>query len=228
VPAVAPLLPVYGRIIPTHNIKREGLVPINPEDLRKHYASLSDDALLLLERADLTPAAQKIFDLEVRRRRLDIEGAEQEAGSPSFSFFRSSVDKDDEDDSSLEKAFTVTTFSGTASGPAEAADARGALLAAGIPCEITEHEIDPGEDPVPLPYKEYRVMVPDALSLQATSVLDTAIFNGRLEADWKTQLESLSDEELAALNVDALCAGMLDRVERLRKAYRSEVARRSA
>ena len=71
-------------------------------------------------------------------------------------------------------------------------------------------------------------MVPDALSLQATSVLDTAIFNGRLEADWKTQLESLSDEELTALNVDALCAGMLDRVERLRKAYKSEVARRSA
>jgi hypothetical protein len=203
-------------------------VPINPEDLRKHYASLSDDALLLLERADLTPAAQKIFDLEIRRRRLDIKSAEEETDSPSFSFFRNSVDKDDEDDSSLENAFTVTTFSGTASGPAEAADARAALLAFGIPCEITEHEIDPSEDPVPLPYKEYRVMVPDALSLQATSVLDTAIFNGRLEADWKTQLESLSDEELTALNVDALCAGMLDRVERLRKAYKSEVARRSA
>ena len=201
---------------------------INPEDLRRHYASLSDDALLLLERADLTPAAQKIFDLEIRRRRLDIESAEEETDSPSLSFFRSSVDKDDEDDSSLENAFTVTTFSGTASGPAEAADARAALLAFGIPCEITEHEIDPSEDPVPLPYKEYRVMVPDALSLQATSVLDTAIFNGRLEADWKTQLESLSDEELTALNVDALCAGMLDRVERLRKAYKSEVARRSA
>ena len=203
-------------------------MPINPEDLRKHYASLSDDALLLLERADLTPAAQKIFDLEVRRRRLDIKSAEEETDSPSFSFFRSSVDRNDEDDSSRENAFTVTTFSGTASGPAEAADARAALLAFGIPCEITEHEIDPSEDPVPLPYKEYRVMVPDALSLQATSVLDTAIFNGRLEADWKTQLESLSDEELTALNVDALCAGMLDRVERLRKAYKSEVARRSA
>jgi len=203
-------------------------VPINPEDLRRHYASLSDDALLLLERADLTPAAQKIFDLEIRRRRLDIKSAEEETDSPSFSFFRNSVDKDDEDDSSLENAFTVTTFSGTASGPAEAADARAALLAFGIPCEITEHEIDPSEDPVPLPYKEYRVMVPDAASLQAISVLDTAIFNGRLEADWKTQLESLSDEELTALNVDALCAGMLDRVERLRKAYKSEVARRSA
>ena len=110
--------------VPTLTIKREGLVPINPEGLRKHYASLSDDALLLLERADLTPAAQKIFDLEVRRRRLDIESAEEETDSPSFSFFRSSVDKDDEDDSSLENAFTVTTFSGTASGPADAADDR--------------------------------------------------------------------------------------------------------
>jgi hypothetical protein len=64
-------------------------------------------------------------------------------------------------------------------------------------------------------------MVPEALNLQAASVLDTAIFNERAVVDWKTQLESLSDEELAALNIDALCAGLLDRVERMRKAYRT-------
>lgn len=203
---------------------------IDPEDLRKHYASLSDDELLMLEREDLTTTAQRVFDSEVRRRRLDIEKAadnEADDDSPLFSFFRSAEKDVDEDDRSLENAFTVTTFSGTASGAGDAADARNALLAAGIPCQISEHEIDPAEEPVPPPYKEYRVMVPNALSLQATSVLDNAIFNSRLEADWKTQIESLSDEELAALNVDELCAGLLDRVERLRKAYRSEIARRS-
>jgi hypothetical protein len=205
-------------------------VAINPEELRKHYASLSDDELLLLEREDLTAVAQRIFDSEVRRRGLDIDEADHNdtaADTASFSFFRSPKEDGAEEDHWSEKAFAVTTFSGTAAGPAEAADARDALLAAGIPCEIHEHEIDPSEEPVPQPYKEYRVMVPDALSLQATSVLDTAIFNGRVEADWKTQLESLSDEELAALNVEALCAGLLDRVDRLRNAYKREVARRS-
>ena len=203
---------------------------IDPEDLRKHYASLSDDELRLMEREDLTPVAQRIFDSEVRRRGLDIDEADNheiQTTTASFSFFRSPKEDDAEEDHWSEKAFAVTTFSGTAAGPAEAADARDALLAAGIPCEIHEHEIDPSEEPVPLPYKEYRVMVPDALGLQAASVLDTAIFNGRLEADWKTQLESLADEELAALNVNALCAGLLDRVERLRNAYKREIARRA-
>jgi hypothetical protein len=206
-------------------------MPIDPEDLRKHYASLSDEALLLLERDDLTSAAQKIFDSEVRRRGLDIEQRDDNDGetdSPAASFFRSPAEEDSEGDDWLERPFTITTFSGTASGAAYAADAHNALLAAGIPCEISEHEIDPSEEPDPTPYKEYRVMVPDALSLQAASVLDTAIFNARLEEDWKTQLESLTDEELAALNVNALCAGLLDRVERLRKAYKREVARRSS
>jgi hypothetical protein len=213
-------------------------VAIDPEDLRKHYASLSDDEILQLEREDLTPMAQKIFDAEVRRRGLDIEKTadnnDEDTDTQSFPFFRSADeaeeaenDEDDDDSSESDKTFAVTTFSGTGSGPAEAADARDALIAAGIPCEVIEHELDPSEEPVPLPYKEYRVMVADAVSLQAASVLDTAIFNGRLEADWKTQLESLSDEELSALSVDSLCAGLLDRVERLRRLYKSEVARRS-
>jgi hypothetical protein len=204
-------------------------VPIDPEDLRKHYASLSDDEILQLGRDDLTPMAQKIFDAEVRRRGLDIEEAadnDADTDTQSLPFFRSAEEAED-DEGFSDKTFAVTTFSGTGSGPAEAADARDALLAAGIPCEVVEHEIDPSEEPLPSPYKEYRVMVPDALSLQAASVLDTAIFNGRLEADWKTQLESLSDEELSALNVDSLCAGLLDRVDRLRKLYKNEIARRS-
>ena len=200
---------------------------IDPEELRKHYVSLSDDEFRLLEREDLTPLARKVFDFEVRRRGLDIEQADDTATHPtaSFSFFRSPKEDDAEEDHWSEKAVAVTIFSGTL--PADATSARDALLAAGIPCEITEHEVDPSEEPVSQPYKEYRLMVPEALNLQAASVLDTAIFNERVVVDWKTQLESLSDEELAALNIDALCAGLLDRVERMRKAYRAEVARRS-
>jgi hypothetical protein len=159
-----------------------------------------------------------------------MDGADDTAEENDLSYFSSvpsAVEVNEDDEDWLEKAFTVTSFSETAAGFAAAADTRAVLVAAGIPCKVTEHEIDPSEEPEPLPYKEYRVMVPAGLSLQATSVLDTAIFNERLEADWKTQLESLSDEELAALNIDALCAGLLDRVERLRKAHKREVARRS-
>jgi hypothetical protein len=201
-------------------------VSIDPEDLRKHYVSLSDDQLLELDREDLTSAAQRILDFEIRRRGLNEDVADDEPETdPTFSSSFPSTNEDFEEVDWAENAFPVTTFSRT--GPEEAGDARNALLDAGIPCEVIEEEIDPSDEPVGSPYKEYRVMVPNALSLQAASVLDTAIFNGRLEADWKTQIESLSDEELSALDVDALCAGLLDRVERLRKLHKRELARRS-
>jgi hypothetical protein len=127
----------------------------------------------------------------------------------------------------LESGFPVTEFSGTDAGFADAADARNALTAAGIPCEVTEHEIDAEAERTPLPYKQYRVIVPASLSLQATSVLDIAIFNARLETDWKTHFESLSDEEFEKLSIDTVCEGLLDRVGRLRRLYKAEIARRS-
>lgn len=205
-------------------------MPIDPEGIRSHYASLTDDALLLVERADLTPTAQKIFDAEILRRGLEVETAKVEADKR---FDENPFDSDDFDDGDggddpdwLENAFPVTMFSDTPSGIADAEDSRKALHAANIPCEVTEEEIDPSEEPAGAPYRQYRVMVPNALSLQAASILDTAVFNPRLEADWKTQFESLTTEELQALNVDMLCAGLLDRAERLRKAYKGEMARR--
>lgn len=206
---------------------------INAEELRKRYASLSDEALLSIEREDLTPIAQTVFDSEVRRRRLhmgDVEESVTEDNSEADFLSHSPADEIENDGAWMENSFPVTIFSGTPAGISDAADARHALHAAGIPCEITEHEIDPAEEseePQRLPYKEYRINVPSALSLQATSVLDIAIFNARLETDWKTQLESLSDEELQKLSMEALCAGLLDRAERLRRVYKAEIARRS-
>jgi hypothetical protein len=43
---------------------------LDPEYLRQYYASLSDEALLAVDRADLVETAQMIFDLEVDRRKL--------------------------------------------------------------------------------------------------------------------------------------------------------------
>ena len=72
---------------------------------------------------------------------------------------------------------------------------------------------------------EYSVMVPGALILEATSVLDREIFNPKAEAEWRIHFEMLSDEDLRALT-ETICAGLLDRVKRLKRAYDQEIARR--
>jgi hypothetical protein len=46
------------------------LMPIDPEYLRQYYASLSDEAILAVNRADLVNAAQRYFDDEFRTREL--------------------------------------------------------------------------------------------------------------------------------------------------------------
>src|SRR5690242_13567789 len=45
-------------------------MPVDLEYLRQHYASLSDDALLSIDRADLVAAAQNCYDEEIARRNL--------------------------------------------------------------------------------------------------------------------------------------------------------------
>jgi hypothetical protein len=204
-------------------------VAIDPQYVREHYASLSDEALLLVDRSDLTSTAQSIYDSEIRRRGLDARATTVESSSEADDSFFRSADEDDaeEDPEWIDAAFPVTTFSATSAGISDAADARAALIAAGIPCEVTEHEIDPEEQSAPQPFTEYRVLVPAAMSLQAISALDTAIYNPRYEADLKTQLESLSDDEFRSLDIESLCAGLLDRADRLRKTYKLEIARRS-
>jgi hypothetical protein len=43
-------------------------MPVDPESLRKHYASLSDEALLAIDGADLVEIARKILHDEIARR----------------------------------------------------------------------------------------------------------------------------------------------------------------
>jgi len=44
---------------------------IDPEDLRRHYESLSDEGLLDIDRDQLVEVAQGIYDQEIARRGLD-------------------------------------------------------------------------------------------------------------------------------------------------------------
>jgi hypothetical protein len=185
---------------------------IDPEEFRRHYASLSDEGLRDLDRSELTGVAQKCYDEEVALR--DLSPQQVEASAPPAWIGESAC------------ACTFASFPGSFAA-SDAANAREVLEAAGIPCHISVDEIE-HETPVddsPVRY-EYRLMVPGALNLHATSVLDREIFNPEVEAEWAAHFQALSDEELHALSPEVICAGLEDRIMRLKRAYAAEVDRR--
>jgi hypothetical protein len=51
---------------------------IDPEELRRHYESLSDEGLLDIDRSDLNPVAQGIYDQEIARRGLNHTPEQEE------------------------------------------------------------------------------------------------------------------------------------------------------
>jgi hypothetical protein len=186
---------------------------LNIENLRRHYASLSDEALREIDRSELVEAARACYDHELAQREplkviraTPLQAPEEETGPA---------------EAACVCAFAV--FPGKNSA-ADAENARIILENAGIPCYIELHEIQP--DPTPPPQSEYRVIVPSGLNLRAVSVLDKEIFNEQAEADWRTHFENLPVEELFEKK-EILLGGILDRVARISKAYDEEVARRT-
>lgn len=185
------------------------------DDLRRHYASLSDEALLELDPDDLTDTARRCHGEELARRRLaprDAATASDGSGGPP---------------AWLEDAACVCAFdSGPGQQPTEQLEqAESILTEAEIPYFVnaTQEDATRGN---PQPRYRLELMVPGALNLRAVSLLDQHLFNPELEAEWVTHFEMLSDEELSALNLEDLTAGLLDRVERLTKAYEDERDRR--
>jgi hypothetical protein len=57
-------------------------VQIDPEDFKRHYALLSDDALLEIERDELVDAARPYYDAELAERKLAPPDTEENASSP--------------------------------------------------------------------------------------------------------------------------------------------------
>lgn len=211
---------------------------IDPEDLRRHYESLPDEELLALEREDLTEMARPLYDQEMARRGLTAEQDENWQAEPGDQVepFDSpgEVEEGTEDDSDvdgrpapdwIENAGCVWTFDAHPGAPDQTEAVRTVLRAAGIPCHISLTRVElPRVDATER--HEYRVMVPSRFSMQAVSVLDRDMFNEKQEEGWRAQFEALSDQELLAQNPEILCAGLLDQVARLKKAYQDEVARR--
>jgi hypothetical protein len=198
-------------------------VQIDLESLRRHYSSLSDEELLALNRDDLIEVAQKCWEEEVERRglhelRASDAASDDQAGEAKTSF------EGDLDPDWLQEAVCACSFAGDPGG-SPASDAVKVLDDAGIPCEVTTVEVSSALGRHPAEY-EYRVMVPAALNLKASSILDKEIFNPQLEADWRLHFQSLTDSELGALNPNVICIGLADRIARLKRAYNDEVTRR--
>ena len=200
---------------------------IDPEYLREQYASLSDEALHEIDRDGLVPVAQQIYDKEVGQRAAHVEpAARRSAPSPKPRVERAEPTEGEEPDWLEEAAEVFSVYerhAGTSS--QDAVQARDALEAAGIPCFLDRADI-PEERTVTPPSTRWSVLVPGDLNMEATSVLDRDIFNEDFEAQWKSHLEMLSDDEVAALHPqDAFC-GLFDRVERVLNAYEAELGRR--
>ncbi len=194
---------------------------VAPDELRQYYSSLSDEMLLDIDPADLTDAARRCYDSEFAKRGLSPDAA------PPLPADDHVVTNSEVEPDWLEFAACPCSFTdapGSHHGP-DAGRAREVLLAAGIPCHLSVISPDPRNEDSPR-FDEYRVLVPASLNLKAISVLDLEIFNADLEADWRTHFTDLPDEDLRALNPEVLCAGLLDRVERLTRAYNDELARR--
>ena len=203
---------------------------IDTEDLRRNYASLTDEALEAIDRSELVDAARKVYDEEVARRRLDNEAPESSAEPEPVEIADDGHELEPENESPewLDDATCLASFSiqrGAAYADA-AVEVSDVLRAARIPCWLTVTEPEPDAPPETLPL--CNVMVPVGISLHASSVLDRDLYNQEIETVWRAHLEKLSDADLHALNPKIFCAGMLDRVERLKRAYADEMARRNS
>jgi len=193
---------------------------IDPEQVRAHYASLSDEALLELDRRDLTDIGRQFYDVEIASRKLKVEPAERKRAAGAFT--------DTENDPDWMKdavcIFEQQIRSGRDSIADTVASVMEALGNARIPCNLVEEHVEP--EPA-VPYDAYRVMVPGHLELVAGSVLDSDLFNADTETKWQAHFAELSDSELRAVDPDLLFGALLDRVERVKRAYGEEFSRRS-
>jgi hypothetical protein len=184
---------------------------INFRELKRHYASLTDEELLDLDRDELTKAAQEAYDREIASRGLNEESpdARPEVGGEA---------KPDWEKGAVSTCSFVDLPKGSAAEKISRAQA--ALETAGIPHQLTvTRDEDSDQETV-------NVMVPLNLELHACAVIDRDLFNPEFEAEWRRHLSILSDEDMMALDPKIFCAAHLDRAERVRRAYIDEMQRR--
>jgi hypothetical protein len=186
----------------------------DPEQLRRQYAELTDEALLEMDRHELVEAARQCYDEELVLRGLRAPKPPHDAASEE-----TDLDfEQGEEPAWLADAMTAMSAVG---GEVSVVDAKRVLDRAGIPCYITDREPEKPGEPA-----GSDLLVPPGQHLLALSVLDRDFFNPQTEADWKNHFEALNDQELLEIDADLLVAGMRDRIERLVRAYEDELLKR--
>jgi hypothetical protein len=192
--------------------------------LRRHYASLSDEALLDVDESDLTEDAKQIYDEELAERGLtrgEVEDGDDPGSAASPIDGQADRKPDWLGDAAIAARFSPRPGQDSTDGALEARDA---LEAAGIPCHFSRLWVDPPRDTEPK--QELRLMVPGGLNFEAESVLDKEIFNPEAEAMLTTHFQMLSDEELRAVDLELVIAGRKDWIERVTRAYNEELKQR--
>ena len=144
---------------------------IDPEDFKRHYAMLSDAALLEIDRDELVDVARACYDAELAERNLALPGGEETAppvapGTPP-------------EDGELQLVGTFLSIE-------EANFARGLLQSADVPCSL-ENEFSAGySGPGAL-----RLLVPASVYDRACEILETEIS----EEDLIAQAEAEAAED---------------------------------
>ena len=134
------------------------------EDIRRHFSLLSDEALLAIEREELTDTAKACYDSELAARRLQrgkpAEGPAKNTGATAESGTANLVE--------------IAVF--------EHADevrmALALLKSAGIPCQLSDQRAHSTAGIV----GEVKLMVPAEFAEDATEVLESQISDEELAA----------------------------------------------
>ena len=153
---------------------------IDPEDFKRHYALLSDDALLEIDRDELVDAARPYYDAELAERKLALPDAEESASSPD----PNDDTRDDAPGQTEDGLQLVATFISLE----EANFARGLLQSADIPCSFENKQAAAWSG-----IGDLRLMVPAAAYDRACEILETEISEEDLIA--QAEAEATEDDE---------------------------------
>lgn len=153
---------------------------IDPEDFKRHYALLSDDALLEIDRDELVDAARPYYDAELAERKLASPDAEENGPSAD----QSDGPTDDAPGRAADGPQLVATFLSLD----EANFARGLLHSADITCSLeNEHGAQWAGNGA------LRLMVPASAYDRACEILETEISEEDLIA--QAEAEASDDEK---------------------------------
>ena len=202
---------------------------IDRRELGRHYSSLTDEELLSMRRDDLTSTAQAVYDLEITRRGLGENPADEEIekSDKGLEGVNELLDSEYPEPEWLDNAVCVCSFdiSPGSNSMERASLAQTVLQKAGIQSHLTLVR-ETSDDGSSSERTSVNVMVPIGLTLHASSILERDLFNEEHETEWQTQLSAYSDKDLLALDPDIFCAGPLDRAARMKKVYAEEMAKR--